>query len=98
MGSVKLFWLRGALRNLDDIASWIAADSPVAATRVVGRIRAAALRLESHPNSGRSGRIPGTRELVVPGLPYILPYRQRGDRIEILRVMHAARRWPRRFT
>lgn len=94
MGSVKLFWLRGALRNLDDIASWIAVDSPVAATRVVGRIRAAALRLESHPNSGRPGRVPGTRELVVPGLPY----RQRDDRIEILRVMHAARRWPRRFT
>jgi toxin ParE1/3/4 len=94
---VKVIWLRTALRNLDEAAAWIARDNPKAATRVVQRIRHATERLETHPESGRPGRIEGTRELVVPGLPYILPYRLRQDRVEILRVLHAARRWPERI-
>jgi toxin ParE1/3/4 len=58
------------------------------------RIRAAASRLIDFPNSGRPGRVAGTRELVVPGAPYILPYRIDGDAVRILRVIHAARLWP----
>jgi toxin ParE1/3/4 len=91
---VRVVWLRTALRNLDAAAAWIARDSPTAATRVVQRIRRATERLAAHPESGRPGRVAGTRELVVPGLPYILPCRLREDRVEILRVLHTARRWP----
>lgn len=43
---------------------------------------------------GRAGRVAGTRELVVADTPYIIPYRVRGDAVEILRVFHAARKWP----
>jgi toxin ParE1/3/4 len=93
---VRVVWLRTALRNLDEAAAWIARDRPAAATRVVQRIRRATERLAEHPESGRPGRVAGTRELVVPGLPYILPYRVREDRVEILRVLHTARRWPER--
>jgi toxin ParE1/3/4 len=46
---------------------------------------------------GRQGRIDGTRELVIHGLPYIIPYRVRRGRVEILAVIHAARRWPTRL-
>jgi len=43
------------------------------------------------------GRVPGTRELVVTGTPYIVAYRVRDETVEILRVFHAARKWPERF-
>jgi toxin ParE1/3/4 len=46
---------------------------------------------------GRPGRVPGTRELVIAHMPYIVPYRVRGEAIQILRVYHSARRWPDSF-
>jgi toxin ParE1/3/4 len=53
--------------------------------------------LARHPEIGRPGRVPGTRELIVSGSPYIVPYRIRGEEIEIITVLHAARLWPDRF-
>jgi toxin ParE1/3/4 len=50
--------------------------------------------LERFPNRGRAGRIAGTRELVVSGTPYIVAYRVASDRTIVLRILHAARRWP----
>ena len=94
---MKVVWLRTALRNLDETATFIARDNADAARHVVARLRQATERLARHPDSGRPGRIAGTRELIVPGLPFILPYRVRTDRIEILRVLHASRRWPQRL-
>jgi toxin ParE1/3/4 len=46
---------------------------------------------------GRLGRVPGTRELVIPETPFILPYRIQRDSIEILAVIHGARKWDDRF-
>jgi len=43
---------------------------------------------------GRNGEIKGTRELVIPRIPYIVAYRVGDDRIEILFVQHGAREWP----
>lgn len=91
---MKVIWLRTALRNLDEIATFIARDNPAAAARVVQRLQDATVRLGSHPESGRSGRVVGTREQIVTGLPFILAYRVRRARIEILRVLHTSRRWP----
>jgi addiction module RelE/StbE family toxin len=91
---VRVRWLRRALRNLDEEAEYIARDDPDAAARIVQRIATAIDQLTSHPASGRIGRVPGTRELVVNGTPYIVHYRVRGDAVEILRVFHAARKWP----
>lgn len=87
-------WLRGALRNLGEEAEYIARDDPEAAARVVERIAAGVERLKTHPASGRPGRVPGTRELVIAGTPYIVPYRVYRETIEILRVFHGARKWP----
>ena len=91
---MKIRWLRTALRNLDEQAACIANDNPEAAVRVVARVRDATQRLARYPSLGRPGRVPGTRELVVSGTPYVIPYRARGEQVEILRVLHGAQRWP----
>jgi toxin ParE1/3/4 len=94
---VRVRWLSIALTNLDEEAEYIAEDDPAAAGRVVQRIFRAVDLLEKNPALGRPGRVAGTRELVVAETPYIIPYRVRGKVVEILRVFHAARKWPKRF-
>jgi toxin ParE1/3/4 len=91
---VRVKWLRTALANLNTQAKYISQDSPAAAARTVAAIVHAVELLKQYPALGRPGRVPGTRELVVRGTPYIVPYRVRGDAVELLRVFHAARRWP----
>jgi toxin ParE1/3/4 len=94
---VRVRWLRRALANLDAEAEYIAEDNPAAAGRVVLNILRAVDLLKRNPALGRAGRVAGTRELVVPGTPYIVPYRVRGEAVEILRVFHAARKWPEKL-
>ena len=90
-------WSVPARRDLIAIADYLTADSRDAALAVIDRIDDAVANLADHPRIVRPGRVSGTRELVVPDLPYIVPYRLRGDRVQILRVLHAARKWPRHF-
>lgn len=94
---MRVRWLRAALANLDDEADYVAKDSPAAAARLVKRIHSAVQDLRRFPALGRPGRVPGTRELVIPGTPYIVPYRVREDAVEVLRGFHSARRWPKKF-
>jgi toxin ParE1/3/4 len=90
---VRVRWLRVALANLDAEAEYIAEDNPAAVQKI---FRAVDL-LKKEPAMGRAGRVAGTRELVVAETPYIIPYRVRGDAVEILRVFHAVREWPEKF-
>lgn len=92
---MRLRWTRLAERDLDGISDYIEADNPAAAARVVLEIidQVESL-LPEHPAIGRPGRVAGTRELVVRGLPYIVPYRVRDSTLELLRVLHTSRRWP----
>ena len=94
---MRVRWLRTALRNLDAEAAFIAEDDPAAARLVVQRVLAAVAMLAVQPALGRPGRVPNTRELVVPKTRYIVPYRVRGDTIEILRVFHTSRRLPQKW-
>jgi toxin ParE1/3/4 len=87
---MEIRWLEDALADITEIYRYIAADDPKAAARVVGRIQAAVRLLAELPHRGRPGRWPGTRELIIPGMPY----RVQGELVEILRVFHGARRWP----
>lgn len=89
---MQIRWLRTALRNLDEEATYIAADDPQAARLVVERVLNAVEVLASQPALGRPGRVPGTRELVVGNTRYLVPYRVHGQVVEVLRVFHASRR------
>jgi toxin ParE1/3/4 len=91
---VQVRWLKQALRNLREEVEFSARDDPRAAGRVVALIEDAVVLLAEHPGLGSAGRVPGTRELVVAGTPYVVPYRVHGQRIDILRVFHVRRRWP----
>ena len=91
---MKLEWAAFALSDRDNIFDYIEADSPRSAIRVDEAIASAAERLLDFPESGRPGRIAGTRELVVTGSPYILAYIAREGVVRILRVIHGAQQWP----
>jgi toxin ParE1/3/4 len=94
---VRVRWLRTALAELGAEADYLALDNPAAAGPVVERIFRAVHLLSENPALGRAERVPGTRELVVAGTPYIIPYRVRGDAVEILRLFHAAGKRPEEF-
>jgi len=94
---MKIKWVRLALADLDQAAEFISQDNPEAAKRIVKRIRDATRLLSDHPNAGRPGRVHGTRELVITDTPFILPYRVVRNTVQILRVLHGARKWPEQF-
>lgn len=94
---MKIVWTQLAMQDLDHAWNYIAADKPEAADGVMESIARAIESLLSYPNLGRPGRVKETRELVVIGTPFIVPYRLKKDRIEILAVLHGARRWPGSF-
>ena len=90
-----IFWSPEGINDLASLRAYIAEDDPAAAQRVVLHIiRSIEQLLSGNPNMGRPGRVPGTRELVIARTPYIVPYRIRDKRIQILRIYHGARRWP----
>lgn len=94
---MKVRWTRAARADLDELRAFIEEENPAAAADVAARIRAAVDHLAEHPAIGRPGRIASTRELVIPGTPFIVPYRVRARTVELLRVLHGARRWPKRI-
>jgi toxin ParE1/3/4 len=94
---MTLLWTRLAVHDLDAAYEYIAESNPVAAERIAERIAAAAAAIVQHPRIGKPGRVSGTRELVGAGTPFIVIYRMRLNRAEILSVMHGARMWPDRF-
>jgi len=94
---VHVRWLDVALDSLFAEAEYISQDGSAAADRTVVAVLNAVEILKRFPASGRPGRVAGTRELVVSGTPYIVPYRVRGDTVELLLVLHAARKWPTQF-
>jgi len=88
---MQVEWLRTALKNLDDEATYIAIENPKAAAEFVQAILASVDHLARFPATGREGRLPGTREWVMPDCPYLIPYRVRQDRLQVLRVFHTRR-------
>ncbi|VAW93182.1 Death on curing protein, Doc toxin [hydrothermal vent metagenome] len=94
---MKVVWFKMAVRDLEWVKDYIIQDNPEAAQKLVLRIKDAVSLLSEQPGMGRLGRVPNTKELVIDHTPYILPYRVRDNRIEILRVLHATRRWPQGF-
>jgi toxin ParE1/3/4 len=90
---VSVEWSGQASNDLLAIFDYILQDDPAAAIRMEERIRLAAGRLADHPRMGRPGRAPRTRELPIPGSPYLLVYRTDRERVQILRVFHGTQDW-----
>ncbi|NOZ69858.1 MAG: type II toxin-antitoxin system RelE/ParE family toxin [Deferribacteres bacterium] len=91
---MQIKWFRDAVADLVEIRGYIARDKPDAAGNVARRIKSEVDRLREYPGMGRPGRVEGTRELIISGFPYIIPYRVKNNVIEILRVLHGAMQWP----
>lgn len=91
---MNIQWLDEAVFDLKHVYAYIAQNNPTAAKDVAQCILAAVNLLLEHSGIGRPGRISNTRELIVTGTPYIVPYHVRGNTIEILRVLHGAMSWP----
>ena len=90
-------WTQKALINLEDAVEYIAKDNQIAAQKVAQKIWDSASILATQPALGRPGRVSGTRELVITGLPFVLPYSHQGGVIYILRVIHTSMIWPDKF-
>ncbi|AZC90200.1 type II toxin-antitoxin system RelE/ParE family toxin [Pseudomonas carnis] len=91
---MKLEWSPWALKDRDAIFDFIEQDNPRAAIDIDSRIAEQTQRLTQFPESGRLGRCPDTRELVINRTPYIAAYRIHDGRVQILRVLHDAQSWP----
>jgi toxin ParE1/3/4 len=91
---MQIDWLESAFVDLHRIREYIRQFNPVAAQKTVAVIEAAAKNLPRFPEMGHPGEVRGTRELVIPRLPYFLVYRLKGDSVQILRVMHEKQKWP----
>lgn len=91
---MRVVWTENAISHLIEVQRFIELDKPEAALKLAQRILTFVERLAQHPYLGRPGRDPETRELIVPGTPYIILYRIVRQRLEILAVHHAARNRP----
>ena len=91
---MKVVWSRRAIRHLVHLREYIAKDSEQSAALVAGRILKAVELVQTQPEMGRPSRVLGTRELVVPDTPCIIPYRVRQGRLELIAVFHGRQKWP----
>lgn len=88
-------WLRLALRDLHDLMRHLEENTDkVTAEDMAARIWKAGQSLNQLSSRGRPGKVPGTRELVLTNAPYFLSYREHGNEVQILRIIHFARRYP----
>lgn len=94
---MRLSWSRLAFEDRTRIFDYIAQDNPAAALALDERIEEQVEGLRQNPELGRSGRVRGTRELVIAQTAYIAVYRLEADRIRILRILHSAQLWPDGF-
>jgi toxin ParE1/3/4 len=93
---MQVRWTPPAAQDLEEIAVYIGRDSESSAFAVAKALFDAANSLDLLPSRGRVGRSPGTRELLVPSLPYIIVYEVADTAIQILHIHHGARDWPDR--
>jgi toxin ParE1/3/4 len=92
-----IIWSPQALDDIESSLNYFLERSPQAARRVYRDVMQHIEHLAEYPFSGRIGRVPGTREWVIPKTPFIIPYRVHQEYLEIIRVFHSARQWPKGF-
>lgn len=94
---MKIEWISRAIHAVELHYVYILQGNPVAAEAFVERVSSAVNQLRDFPYLGRMGRVPGTREMVIPDYSVVVVYRLMHQRIEILHVLHTSRRWPEKL-
>jgi plasmid stabilization system protein ParE len=89
---MRIIWDARAVQDLREIRAFIAADKPAAAAHVAKHIKISVRRLSKFPSMGRHTTRPNIRKLSIPGTPFAVYYRLLADAVEILAVLHGARR------
>ncbi|WP_349815950.1 type II toxin-antitoxin system RelE/ParE family toxin [Curvibacter sp. CHRR-16] len=89
-----MVWLRRAINDRDSQLDYIAHDNPRAAIEQGDRIELQVNQLQQNPEMGRPGRKKSTRELVISRTSFIVVYRIKSQRIELLRLLHSSQQWP----
>ena len=92
---MRIRWLKKAIKNLDVEADYIAEENAAAAAEMFVYLKTKVDSLKDFPSTGRPGRVPGTRELVIDRYPFVVPYRIVGDELHVLRVFHTRRKPPK---
>ena len=90
---MRVRWTPAAAADLENIANYLFEQTPENAARLIREIYLAPKGLESFPKRGRVGKKEGTRELVLPSLPYVIVYRVTSESVYILRVLHGSQDW-----
>ena len=95
--ALAVVWTGPAWQQYRMALDRLAVDRPQSAVNQDAAITQAMARLGSYPRMGRPGRRRGTRELVVPGTPFLVVYRiqdQGSRQIQVIRFLHGAQQWP----
>jgi toxin ParE1/3/4 len=94
---LRVQWTEKAKIRLEEIEAYIAHESPVAARKIMLMIiKKTATQLSKYPDSGKPGRLTGTRELFFSDSPYLVVYTVHLDIVTILTVFHTAQNFPKR--
>jgi len=91
---IQLRWSKAAAQDLENITDYLLEKTPAHAARLIRKLYDAPTALKSLPKRGRPGRKKGTRELVIPSVPFIVIYRATPTAVTIVRILHGAQKWP----
>jgi len=92
---MQIRWTTEAADDLETIADYLFERTPENAARLIREVCEATFALRIYPNRGRTGKKSGSRELVLPSLPYVVVYKVASDVVHIVRILHGAQDWPR---
>ena len=87
---MSIRWRYSAVSDLAHIRDYITERNPTAADAIVSRVLHSVEILEAFPKYGRPGQVRGTREVVVPGLPYIVVYIDTDTDVDVIAVFHGS--------
>jgi toxin ParE1/3/4 len=91
---MKLHLYARAKRDLDEAFAYIELDDPASAKKVAQLLVKSVRLLAENPLIGRPSLNKNVREWSVPGLPYVIPYRVKGQTVQIIRIFHTSRNRP----
>ena len=91
---MTIVWSPTAVEDLKSLRAYIEEHNPTAASKVAGAIGRRVESLKEFPGQGRPGRVPHTRELIIPETPFFVVYTVSGHIVRIVTVLLGARKWP----